>query len=145
MSERTDVSDRIARRRAWLATIIGYLFIVTQGTRAVGIQSAHLSPLAQWFLSTAWVLLLLVFVLFGAGLLRGRAVRAQLNDEGTKSNRQAALVYAFWVTMAGMAFYYGYSFYRPVDVREVIPMLATLGAASASLTFGGLERRALKA
>jgi hypothetical protein len=139
-----DQVDRLTRRRARIATIVGYLFIVTQGTRSVGIQSAHYTPLVQWFLSIAWLLLFLVFVLFGSGMLRGKTVRAQLNDEGTKSNRQAALVYAFWTMMAGTAFYYAYSFYQPMQVREVIPMLVTLGAASASLSFGNLERRALK-
>ncbi len=71
-------------------------------------------------------------------------MRALLNDEGTEENRRRALVAGFWATMAGAAICYAITFYEPVQTREAIHVIITIGVGATLLRFGALERRALR-
>ncbi len=148
-----DQVDRLTRRRARIATAMGVLFVSTQGFRIADDQMTgqmtgpgayRTVDYVQFFASTFWLAMLLLFILFGGGLLRGKAVRALLNDEGTEENRRRALVAGFWATMAGAAICYAITFYEPVQTREAIHVIITIGVGATLLRFGALERRALR-
>lgn len=144
-----DQVERLTRRRARIATAMGVLFVATQGFRIAddqmtGPAAYRAVDYVQFFATSFWLLMLLLFILFGGGLWRGKAVRALLNDEGTEDNRRRALVAGFWATMAGAALCYGLTFYEPVQTREAIHVILTIGVGATLLRFGALERRALK-
>lgn len=149
MADIGDQVDRITRRRARIATVMGVLFISTQGFRVANDQmteSTLVRPVdyVQFFASTFWLLMLLAFILFGAGLWRSKSVRAMLNDEGTEDNRRRAMASGFWAMMTGAAVCYALTFYEPVQTREAVHVIITIGVGATLLRFGGLERRALK-
>lgn len=148
MTDVGDQVDRITRRRAGIATVMGVLFISTQGFRVANDQmteTAH-RPVeyVQFFASTFWLLMLLAFILFGGGLWRSKSVRAMLNDEGTEENRRRAMASGFWAMMTGAAVCYALTFYEPVQTREAVHVIITIGVGATLLRFGALERRALR-
>ena len=145
-----DQVDRLTRRRARIATAMGVLFVSTQGFRLVDekvAQSTAIRPVdyVQFFASTFWLAMLLVFILFGGGLWRSRSVRAMLNDEGTEENRRRAIVSGFWAMMLGAAACYAVTFAGAVSTREAIHVVITIGVGATLLRFGALERQALRA
>jgi signal transduction histidine kinase len=145
-----DQVDRMTRRRARIATAMGILFISTQGFRIANDQMTETimrRPVdyVQFFASTFWLLMLLVFILFGGGLWRSKSVRSMFNDEGTEENRRRSMVAGFWAMMAGSALCYAITFYEPVQAREAIHVIITIGVGATLLRFGALERRALRA
>jgi ABC-type amino acid transport system permease subunit len=145
-----DQVDRLTRRRARIATAMGILFISMQGLRIADDQMTEemlRRPVdyVQFFASTFWLFMLLVFILFGGGLWRSKSVRSMLNDEGTEENRRRSMVAGFWAMMAGAALCYAITFYEPVRAREAIHVIVTIGVGATLLRFGALERRALRA
>lgn len=149
MTDVGDQVDRITRRRARIATAMGALFISTQGFRVANDQMTDTSvhrpvDYLQYFASTFWLMMLFVFILFGAGLWRSKPVRAMLNDEGTEENRRRAMASGFWSMMLGAAVCYALTFYEPVRTREAVHVIITIGVGATLLRFGALERRALK-
>jgi hypothetical protein len=85
---------------------------------------------------------MVLFVLFGSGLWRGRRVRAMLNDESTAANRQAALIGGFWAVLLGAAGLYLRTYFEPVSAREVLHTLVTFGVGLTIVQFGTLEWKA---
>ena len=150
MDDLGDRVDRLTRRRARIATAMGIWFIAMQGVRIVddpmtGEMLRRPVDYVQFVASTVWLLMLLVFILFGGGLWRSKSVRAMLNDENTEENRRRAVASGFWAMMAGAALCYAITFYEPVKAREAIHVIITIGVGATLLRFGALERRALKA
>jgi signal transduction histidine kinase len=150
MTDVGDQVDRITRRRARIATVMGVLFISTQGFRIASdqaIQSATVRPVdyVQFFASTFWLAMLLVFILFGGGLWRSKSVRAMLNDENTEEHRRRAMASGFWAMIVGAATCYVVTFFGSVSTREAVHVIITIGEGATLLRFGALERRALKA
>ncbi|HEY1124648.1 MAG TPA: hypothetical protein VGE65_03370 [Sphingobium sp.] len=148
MTDVGDQVDRITRRRARIATVMGVLFISTQGFRVANDQMTETArrpvEYVQFFASTFWLLMLLVFILFGGGLWRSKSIRAMLHDEGTEENRRRAMASGFWAMMTGAAVCYALTFYEPVQTREAVHVIITIGVGVTLLRFGVLERRALK-
>ena len=148
MTDLGDQVDRITRRRARIATVMGVLFIATQGFRIANDQMTETvhRPVeyVQFFASTFWLFMLLVFILFGGGLWRSKSIRAMLNDEGTEENRRRSMASGFWAMMVGAAICYALTFYEPVQTREAVHVIITIGVGATLLRFGALERRALK-
>jgi len=149
MAEIGEQVDRITRRRARIATAMGVLFISTQGFRVANDQMTEPTVVrtvdyVQFFASTFWLLMLLAFILFGGGLWRSKSVRAMLNDEGTEENRRRAMASGFWAMMTGAAVCYALTFYEPVQTREAVHVIITIGVGATLLRFGALERRALR-
>lgn len=148
MTDVGDQVDRVTRRRARIATVMGVLFISTQGFRVANDQMTETAQrpveYLQFFASTFWLLMLLVFILFGGGLWRSKSIRAMLNDEGTEENRRRAMGSGFWAMMTGAAVCYALTFYEPVQTREAVHVIITIGVGATLLRFGALERRALR-
>lgn len=137
-------ADRLTRRRARVALVLGSLMIVT-GTASFGDPDAGAAPsglgLAVWALQAA---ALLVLIGTGGGLGRSRRVRSLLNDESTFEHRRAALATAFWAVMLGAFFLYALSLIKPFSEQQAIRMLLTLGTSTALLVFGAAEQRSLR-
>ena len=144
MDETMDTVERITRRRARVATAMGVLFVATQLAHLHGqapLRAVDYVGIAGW---AVWALVLVAFVLFGGGLLRGPAVRGMLNDESTEANRRTALVAGFWAMLTAAAALFVSSFYEDLGGRDTLHILITVGVGFALIRFGQLEARALK-
>jgi hypothetical protein len=144
MTDQTDLVDRIAWGRARAATVMAMVFVAAQGASfrdELPLNRPQTLHLAAWIV---WAAALLMFLAWGGGLLRGKRVRALLNDETTLDHRRRALALGFWGAMGTAAFVYGLSFYEPLTAREAVRLVVTFGIALALLRFGTLERKALK-
>ena len=98
--------------------------------------------ISAWFV---WALALLLMLATGGNLLRGRKVRALLNDELTRRNRAQAYVAGFWAAAISAIGLYLVDLFDPVGSREAIHAILSCAIASALITFAARERRALRA
>ena len=134
-------ADKLTMRRARVSTVLALFFVLSFIT-SIGAQPSRPGTfkLTAWLV---WAASLLFFLAAGGGLLRGRTVRALMNDDVTAENRRSAMVGAFWATMLSAFLLYGLSVVVSFDAREAIRTLLTIGVAVAVLRFGMLERRSL--
>jgi hypothetical protein len=79
----------------------------------------------------------------GGNLLRGRKVRALLNDEFTRRNRTQAYVAGFWAAAITAIGLYLIDLFDVVTAREAIHYILSAAIASALITFAARERRGL--
>lgn len=139
-----DIAERAAWGRARAATVMAVVFVAAQAGSfrdELPLNRPQALQLSAWIV---WAFALLFFLAWGGGLLRGRKMRAVLNDETTLDHRRRAMVCGFWGAL-GMAFLlYVASFYEPITLREGVRLIITVTIALALLRFGTLERRALK-
>ncbi len=139
------LAEKLTLRRARVATLMGILFITGMATSfnvdplAGRPQAVHL---AAWIV---WAAALLFLITAGGGLMRGKSVRALMNDDSTRDHRRSALEVGFWAMIACCFFTYGISLIEPMTGRQVIRLILTVGVGAAAISFGTLERRALKA
>ena len=126
----------------WLTGSPSVAFFVLSFVTSIGAQPSRPETfkIAAWLV---WAAALLFFLAEGGGLLRGKAVRALMNDDVTAENRRSAMVSGFWATMLAAFPLYGLSFFVSLDARESIRTLLSIGVAVAVLRFGMLERRSL--
>jgi cation transport ATPase len=144
MSEQSDLAERLARRRARVATVMAVYFMVTQAISFPGdivLNRPGIVHLIGW---VGWAAALLVLLALGNGLLRGGAVRGILNDETTLDHRKRAMALGFWAAIATAFLVFALSFIEPISAREGSRLIVTLTIATALLRFGMLERRALR-
>lgn len=136
------LADRLTRRRARVSTVLALFFVMTF-VSSVGAQPTRpeIFKVTAWLL---WAMGLLFFLAVGGGVWRGRAVRALMNDDVTVENRREAITAGYWATMASAFALYGLSLFVPIDTREVIRTLLSVGVAVSVLRFGILERRSLR-
>jgi len=143
-SEKPDLAERIAWGRARAATVMALVFIAAQAGSFhddLPLNRPQTLHLSAW---VVWAAALLLFLLAGGGLLRGRKVRAVLNDESTQEHRRRGMVTGFWFAILAAFLVYGLSFFEPVSAREAARLVITIAIAAALMRFGTLERRALK-
>jgi protein-S-isoprenylcysteine O-methyltransferase Ste14 len=135
------LAERLTRRRARIAAVMAVFFMLSM---IASLGHAPSRPetfrLAAW---TVWTVALLVFLVTGGALWRGRGVRALLNDETTQAHRQQAFVAGFWVMIVVAFAIYAASFIEIVDAREAVRVLMTSAIVGALLRFSYLERRSL--
>jgi hypothetical protein len=137
-----EIADRLTRKRARILPLLAVLFISQQASYFSGPYASspqHLK-IGAWFVLTGVLLLLLAK---GGGWFRSPAVRDLMNDETTKAHRQKALALAFGTTMATGLLLYGLTAFEAFDPRDAIHVMMTVGIATALLSFGRMERRAL--
>ncbi|MGE5721339.1 MAG: hypothetical protein ACM3YM_02670 [Sphingomonadales bacterium] len=135
-----DLVDKLARKRAHMATALAAAFIAVQATDISNRRAdGHFDiPFALW---TA---LLLVILLYGGGMFRSAKVRDALNDETTRAHRRAAMACGFIVTLGSAFIVYVLSFFDEVTTRQAVRLIITVAVAGTLLRFAGLERRALR-
>lgn len=136
-----EIADRVTRRRARAAMVLGAAFIATQGSRMEGdlTRDVDFVNLAAWAL---WIGAFTIFLAFGGGLFRSRSVRNLVNDESSDRNRRDALACGFWAMLATGVFCYGLSFFDDFSVRKALQVTVTVGIGATMINFGARERRA---
>ena len=145
-----ETAERITRKRARMVMVLAVIFIGTQAVYfgkaakfdALGdmrtVDAVHISA---WLVMAAALLALL---LTGGGWFRGQQVRALVDDESTREHRRKALSVGFVAAMANCAGLYFATFFEPISGREAVHLTMTIGIGAALLSFGTLERMALK-
>jgi hypothetical protein len=148
MTETEDVekAERLGRRRARIFAVQAIIFISWQGLffsrpPEGPMRAVETVKLSAWFV---WVLVLLVLLATGGNLLRGRKVRALLNDEFTRRNRTQAYVAGFWAAAISAIGLYLIDLFDVVTTREAIHAILSAAIASALITFAARERRSLR-
>lgn len=137
-----EIADRLTRKRARMLPFLAILFVSQQSIYFSGAPGSNASQvkIGAWFVMTAALLILLAT---GGGLLRRKEIRALVNDETTRAHRARALSLGFWSTMATGLLLYVLTIFEAFDPRDAIHVMMTVGIASALLSFGIMERRAL--
>jgi hypothetical protein len=148
MTDTADVerAHRLSRKRARIFAVQAIIFISWQGmffarSAAEPMRSVDAVKISAWFV---WVLALLLLLATGGSLLRGRKVRALLNDEFTRRNRTQAYVAGFWAAAISAIGLYLIDLFDAVTAREAIHVILSAAIASALITFAARERRGLR-
>lgn len=142
-----DQAEKLSRRRAFMAPVLAMIFLTQQMSFFLSenergselVRSVDRVKLSAWLVLS---LVLLAFLWSGGGWLRGKAVRALMNDEITRANRASALTLGFFVAMLMAIALYLLDMIDPMSSRLAIHMVVTLGIGAALIRFGLLERRA---
>lgn len=142
-----DTADQLMNKRARMMPALAMMFLAQQAAYFSGnrLDEGKLR-LVSYVSIGGWLVLSIILLLgltAGGSLFRSGPVRALMNDENTQANRAQAFQLGFLFTMVGAILLYMVSLFEPVDGREAIHILMTIGIATALLRFGLLERRAL--
>lgn len=139
----TEEAERLTHKRARVMPVLAVLLISQQAVYFNELGSSG----AQKFKIAAWLVLALVLLAglaTGGAWFRRRAVRELINDETTRDHRRRACAAGFWAVMGGAIILYMLDMFEPVRGRDAIHIIMTAGIGAALLTFGRLERRALR-
>jgi protein-S-isoprenylcysteine O-methyltransferase Ste14 len=143
-AEEMALAEKLTRRRARMCIILGLFFIATMAS-SLGVDVPTSRPetvkIAAWIV---WAAMLLFILATGGGLLRGKTVRALMNDDSTIDNRRRAMVAGFWATVASAFALYAISLIEPVSGREAIRLLLSAAVGASIIGFGKLELRSLR-
>jgi hypothetical protein len=136
-------AERLSARRARILPFLAVIYLGQQYSYFSSLDGArpvdHVR-IGAWAVMSAALLIALVT---GGGLFRGRELRTMLNDESSRAHRSDALGWGFVVAMlTGIALYVIGA--RQIDEREAIHLIVSLGIATALVRFGFLERRAMR-
>lgn len=139
-------ADALSRRRARVLPALAALYLTQQFTFFAQPErtSAVIRSVDQLKIS-AWVVLTLVLMI---GLSRfaypfhGHEVRALLDDETTRANRQEALGAGFWAICLSAVALTIFSMFEPLAARTALHILLSAGIGVALLRFGRLELEA---
>jgi cytochrome bd-type quinol oxidase subunit 2 len=140
-----DRAEYLSRRRARMLPVLAILLLVQQGSFFTDHPAAD-RPVDQLKIS-AWLVLSAVILLAlwtGGSWLQPKRVRELLNDEATQVHRTQAFRVAFLASMIGCIFLYFLTMFSRVETREAIHIILTIGLSAALVSFGVLERRALR-
>lgn len=146
-SDDIERADRLGRRRARLMPLLAVLFIAQQASFLVMPPPDDLARTVDQVKVGAWLVLsaVLVGLLWTGGMwLRGRAVRALVDDEAARANRADALSLGFLFAMGAALLLYGLAGIDGVgamSLRETVHIIVTAGIVPALIRFGILERR----
>ena len=145
-----EIAERITRKRARVVTVLAIIFI---GTQAVYFgKAAKFDTLGQMrtvdaLHISAWLVMavaLTALLLTGGGWFQSAHVRAIVDDESTRQHRQKALSVGFIAAMLNCVGLYFATMFEPISGREAVHLTMTVGIGAALLSFGTLERMALK-
>ena len=138
-------AEKLSRRRARMLFVVAIIFIAQQGSffadpgdpaRAVGTVK-----IGAWVVLSAVILAALVT---GGAWIYPKHIRDLANDELTRAHRDKALRLGFINAMITCLLLYVLSTFSPVDAREAIHVITTVGLASALLSFAVMERQAMR-
>lgn len=138
-----DLAERHLRRRARIFPVLA-LFLVIQ--QASYFDHSEGNRMVDHFRIGAWVVMvlaMLVALMTGGGLFRSAAVRALMNDEGTRSNRSSAIALGFVLAMVSAVVLYPLRYLEGLDAEAAIHLIVSTGLVAAVLRFAWLERRAM--
>lgn len=136
-------AEKLGRRRSRVMLVQALLFVSWQGLFFSGHAEEPVRTVTEVKISAwmVWAILLLVLLATGGGLIRGRKVRALLDDELTRAHRTRAYVYGFWVAMGSALGLYAIGLVEPMSAREAIHIILSAGIGTGLLLFSLLDRR----
>ncbi len=138
-------AERLSRKRARALPAMAAIFISQQVVFLVnnyeGTRNVDRVAVGSWIVLTVVLLLALAT---GGGWIYPKAVRDLANDESTRAHRAQALAAGFWAAMIAALVLFIVDLFEPVDGRDAAHIVLTLGIAIALMTFGSLEKRALR-
>lgn len=148
MTDRTAAqqAEILSRRRARALPILALVYLSQQVSYFSQYQNDP-TRIVDHVKIGAWVILSLVLLaaLTTKGFwLRPREVRDMIDDETTKAHRGEATGWGFLFAMLTAIALYFLAMFEPMDAREVLHLIVSIGIAAALLRFGFLERRALR-
>jgi hypothetical protein len=138
-------AEQLNRRRARALPFLAVALLAQQAVFFTGAGRGE--RLVDHVQTGAWIVLSIVLLLVlatGGGWLYSRQVRDLANDEVTRANRAIALRTGFLVGMAAAIVVYVLTLAESISGREAAHIILTSGIASALLSMGFLERRALR-
>jgi hypothetical protein len=142
------LAEKLVRRRARVATVFGILFMAAQASSLSRPHPVLTNPgayqlghVAGWVI---WATVLLLVLVTGGGLLRTAGVRQMMNDESTRDHRARALGTGFWASIAAAFSLYFLDLYQPVTTGDALRLVVTIAVAAALISFGAMERKALR-
>lgn len=138
-------ADYLSTRRARMLPLLAVIFLSQQASFFSQLSGGqHVS--AEGAKISAWLALsiVLLFALSTKGFwLERKEVRALLDDENTRANRNEAMRLGFLVSMAAAIAVYALTLFdTTVTARDAVHIVMTLGIATALIRWGMLERRA---
>ena len=135
-------ADQFSRRRVTLVTVATLVFLGIQLIAGPFWGATRGTPYISqigWAIN-AFVLLLMLAI--GSGLLRNRRIRALVDDEVSRHNREIGMVAGFWVAMAMAMALYVVAGSTTLTAREALYLVVTPSVGVSLLTFSYLEWRA---
>ena len=146
MTERTTAqeADYLSRRRARMLPILAVIYLTQQASYFSQFHGEAVRPVDHVKIG-AWVILSLVLLaaLTTKGFwLRSREIRDMIDDETTRAHRGDALGWGFVFSILTAIALYFLAMFEPMDSREAIHLIVSLGIPAALVRFGMLERRA---
>ncbi len=136
-------AERLSSRRPGMLMVMTGMFLFQQFAYFDRPPAAERA--VDYLRIGAWYLLGLVVLaalLTGGFWQKSKAVRALMEDEGTRANRADALRLGFGLAMATAIGLYAVSGPGGLTAREVIHIVVSVGLGASLLRFGFLERRA---
>ena len=138
--------DRAQRARTQQLTLfpISALIFSSLGVLTVGrLQDGEALGLTDWLMMSlaplyAWVVAAIVMGWDGGS----RKLKRYLDDEFSRVLRGRAIVFAFFVLLAGATGVYGLGLFQPELAVRLMPMVLGVAGASAGLRFAWLDRKA---
>jgi MFS family permease len=137
-----EIADRLSRRRARMIPVLAVIFLSGQAAYFSQDHAERMVDHVRIGAWLVWVIVLLLLLGTGGGFIQRREVRALINDETTKANRQQTFAVGFWTAMGMAIGLYVVTMFDEVSAREAIHLIVTGAIAGALLMFGMLERRA---
>ncbi len=137
-----EIADQFSRRRVTLVAVATLVFLAVQIIAGPFWGATRGTPyIAQlgWIINAIALLLMLAI---GSGLLRNRRIRALVDDEVSRHNREVGIIAGYWVAMAVAMGLYVAAGFRNFTAREALYLVVTPSVAVALLTFCYLEWRA---
>lgn len=126
-------AERLSRRRALAAIVMGTILAATQTQR---MDASGAGPIT-WIITGVVVA---IFLLWASGLFRNTALRGILNDEGSDVSRRRSLMIGFWNMLAAAVVCYILTYVKDYGPRDAIQIIMSVGICSALISFGVAER-----
>jgi hypothetical protein len=145
MTQASDVekAERLSRRRARIFVFQGLVFLIWQvnfytAPAHDALRTVDKVKISAWLV---WAIVLLFLLATGGFLIRGKGLRALLDDELTRRNRTRAYVTGFWMAMLASLAVYFIGMFEVVTSREAVHIILSIAIGSAIFSFGINERR----
>lgn len=143
-SSPVEVADRMSRQRARFTGLLAIIFIALQCLDAPHFANLPGDGVARRWGWAVFAAVLLINLGTGGGLLLGKGLRALLNDEVTRMNRNTALATGYWMAMitALAVFAADATGLSGFSAQQALHIVITASVATGLLAFSTLELRA---
>ena len=140
-------AERLTAKRARALPALAVIYFAQQASFFAAYSQPHSSTDIVHFKIGAWVILSLAML--AALATKGfwfspREVRELADDETSRANRSAAMRAAYLVSTAVAIILYLAQAIAPLSVLEAIHLIVSSGLGVGLLTFGMLERKAMR-